>query len=60
LNHDGTGYFSFKTLHSDACLQRVKAKTREMKTKNDCERNAVRRLLEKLRQGSSAYGIHCQ
>jgi hypothetical protein len=33
LNHDGTGYFSFKTLHSDACLQRVKAKTREMKTK---------------------------
>lgn len=82
LNLDGTGYFSSKTLHSDACLQRVSAKTGQVtyhlqavgaalvhpdckeaivlcpetirkqdgQTKNDCERNAIRRLLGKLRQ----------
>lgn len=81
LNLDGTGYFSSKTLHSDACLQRV-SKTGQVtyhlqavgaalvhpdckeaivlcpetirqqdgQTKNDCERNAIRRLLGKLRQ----------
>ncbi len=82
LNLDGTGYFSSKTLHSDACLQRVSAKTGQVtyhlqavgaalvhpdckeaivlcpetirqqdgQTKNDCERNAIRRLLGKLCQ----------
>ncbi len=81
LNLDGTGYFSSRTLHSDACLQRV-SKTGQVtyhlqavgaalvhpdckeaivlcpetirqqdgQTKNDCERNAIRRLLGKLRQ----------
>lgn len=81
LNLDGTGYFSSKTLHSDACLHRV-SKTGQVtyhlqtvgaalvhpdckeaialcpetirqqdgQTKNDCERNAIRRLLGKLRQ----------
>jgi len=81
LNLDGTGYFSSRTLHSDACLQRV-SKTGQVtyhlqavgaalvhpdckeaivlcpetirqqdgQTKNDCERNAIRRLLDKLRQ----------
>ena len=82
LNLDGTGYFSSKTLHSDACMEKVNSKTGEVtyylqtvgaavvhpdykeaialcpetirkqdgKTKNDCERNAIRRLLEKLRR----------
>jgi hypothetical protein len=81
LNLDGTGYFSSKTLHSDACLQRV-SKTGEVtyhlqavgaalvhpdckeaivlcpetirqqdgQTKNDCERNAIRRQLKKIHQ----------
>jgi len=81
LNLDGTGYFSSKTLHSDACLQRV-SKTGQVtyhlqtvgaalvhpdykeaivlcpepirkqdgQSKNDCERNAIRRLLGKLHQ----------
>jgi hypothetical protein len=82
LNLDGTGYFSSKTLYSDACLERVNRKTGEVtyylqtvgaaivhpdfkeaialcpeairkqdgKTKNDCERNAIRRLIKKLRR----------
>jgi hypothetical protein len=82
LNLDGTGNFSSKTLHSDACMERVNSKTGEVtyylqtvgaaivhpdykeaialcpetirkqdgKTKNDCERNAIRRLLKKLRR----------
>lgn len=82
LNLDGTGYFSSKKLHSDACMQKVNSETGEItyylqtvgaaivhpyykvviplcpemiikqdgETKNDCERNAVKRLLKKFRQ----------
>lgn len=82
LNLDGTGYFSSKTLHSDACMEKRNKKTgaityylqmvgaamvhpdkkeviafapetirkQDGETKMDCERNAVRRLLGKLRQ----------
>lgn len=82
LNLDGTGYFSSKTLHSNACMQRVNSKTGEVTyylqtvgaavvhpdykeviplcpeiirkqdgaTKMDCERNAIRRMLGKLRR----------
>jgi hypothetical protein len=82
LNLDGTGYFSSKNLHSDACLEKRNKKTgaityylqmvgaamvhpdkkeviafapetirkQDGETKMDCERNAVRRLLGKLRQ----------
>ncbi len=79
---DGTGYFSSKTVHCDACLQRKNKRTGEItyshqmlgvaivhpdqkgviplmpepiikqdgKKKNDCERNAAKRLLAKLGQ----------
>ena len=81
LNLDGTGYFSSKTLYSDACLEKVSAKgeatyylqavgaaivhpefkeviplcpeiirKQDGTTKMDCERNAIRRMLGKLRQ----------
>ena len=81
LNLDGTGYFSSKTLHSDACMEKVSAngdvtyylqtvgaalvhpdfkeviplcpeiiRKQDGETKMDCERNAVRRMLGKLRQ----------
>lgn len=82
LNLDGTGYFSSKKLHSEACMKKVSSKTGEITyylqvvgaaivhpdykvviplcpetitkqdgaTKNDCERNAVKRLLKKFRQ----------
>ncbi|MFT5702602.1 MAG: hypothetical protein ACI8ZB_005525 [Desulforhopalus sp.] len=82
LNLDGTGYFSSKNLHSDACLKKCNKKTgvityhlqmvgaamvhpdmkevialapetirrQDGETKMDCERNAVRCLLGKLRQ----------
>lgn len=81
LNLDGTGYFSSKTLYSDACMEKVSAKgettyylqavgaaivhpdykeviplcpeiirKQDGSTKMDCERNAIRRMLGKLRQ----------
>jgi hypothetical protein len=82
LNLDGTGYFSSKKLHSEACMKKVNSETGEItyylqtvgaaivhpyykvviplcpeliikqdgETKNDCERNAVKRLLKKFRQ----------
>lgn len=81
LNLDGTGYFSSKTLYSDACLEKVSSRgevtyylqavgaalvhpyfkeviplcpeiirKQDGSTKMDCERNAVRRMLGKLRQ----------
>jgi len=81
LNLDGTGYFSSKTLYSDACMKKVSAKGEETyylqavgaalvhpdfkeviplcpeiikkqdgETKMDCERNAIKRMLGKLRQ----------
>jgi hypothetical protein len=80
LNLDGTGYFSSKTLYSDACLEKVSSKgevtyylqavgaalvhpyfkevialcpeiirKQDGTTKMDCERNAIRRMLGKLR-----------
>ena len=81
LNLDGTGYFSSKTLYSDACMEKVSAngevtyylqavgaalvhpdfkeviplcpeiiRKQDGETKMDCERNAIRRMLGKLRQ----------
>ncbi len=81
LNLDGTGFFSSKTLYSDACMEKRSAKgevtyylqavgaalihpdfkevlplcpeiirKQDGVTKMDCERNAIRRLLGKLRQ----------
>ena len=81
LNLDGTGYFSSKTLYSDACMVKRSAKGEETyylqavgaaivhpefkeviplcpeiikkqdgSTKMDCERNAIRRMLIKLRK----------
>lgn len=82
LNLDGTGYFSSNTLYSDACMEKVSAKTgqstfylqavgaalvhpdfkeviplcpeiirkQDGATKMDCERNAIKRMLVKLRQ----------
>ena len=82
LNLDGTGFFSSKKLHSDACMEKVNSKTGEItyyiqavgavlvhpdhrvviplcpemiirqdgETKNDCERNAIKRLLKKLKR----------
>ena len=79
---DGTGYFSSKKVHCDACLQRKNKRTGEItythqmlgvalvhpdqkiviplmpepiikqdgQEKNDCERNAAKRLLTKIRQ----------
>jgi hypothetical protein len=79
---DGTGYFSSKKVHCDACLQRKNKRTGEItythqmlgiaivhpdqkvvvplmpepiikqdgEKKNDCERNAAKRLLAKLHQ----------
>jgi hypothetical protein len=79
---DGTGYFSSKNIHCDACLQKVNKKTGEVtyqhqmvgaviahpnhkeviplapepiqkqdgNNKNDCERNATKRLLVKIRK----------
>jgi len=79
---DGTGYFSSKEIHCDACLTRKNSKTGEItyshqlpgaaivhpdvkeviplapepiirqdgETKNDCERNAAKRLLAQIRQ----------
>ncbi len=81
LNLDGTGYFSSKTLYSDACMEKRSAKgevtyylqavgaaivhpdfkeviplcpeiirKQDGETKMDCERNAIRRMLIKLRR----------
>ena len=82
LSVDGTGYFTSKTVHCEACLERVNSKTGEItyshqmlgaalvhpdrkeviplapepiikqdgETKNDCERNAAKRLLAQVRQ----------
>ncbi len=82
LTVDGTGYFSSKKVHCEACLQRKNKKTGEItyfhqmiggaivhpdiktvvpfmpeaiikqdgENKNDCERNAVKRFLLKVRQ----------
>ena len=81
LNLDGTGYFSSKSLYSDACMEKVSAngdvtyylqavgaalvhpdfkeviplcpeiiRKQDGETKMDCERNAIRRMLGKLRQ----------
>jgi hypothetical protein len=82
LSLDGTGYFSSKKIHCDACLEKKNKKTGEITyqhqmlgaalvhpdlkqvvplapepiikqdgdNKNDCERNAAKRLLHKIRE----------